>query len=102
MSPTLVSSAEAHETHAYTRLRVCTSCRNTILVARAHAGTARRTGPILEEVLANADHRGISAQIHTGHQRAQDRAREIPFIDIHSHHWNPTPEHVDQLVKEMD
>src|SRR5258705_13971858 len=27
---------------------------------------------------------------------------KFPFIDIHSHHWNPTPEHVDQLVKEMD
>ena len=30
-----------------------------------------------------------------------DRAK-YPFIDIHSHHWNPTQEHVDQLVKEMD
>src|SRR5437016_2172984 len=27
---------------------------------------------------------------------------KFPFIDIHSHHWNPTTEHVDQLVKEMD
>src|SRR5260370_7000836 len=30
-----------------------------------------------------------------------ERAK-FPFIDIHSHHWKPTPEHVDQLVKEMD
>src|SRR5260370_11312318 len=30
-----------------------------------------------------------------------ERAK-FPFIDIHSHHWNPSPEHVDQLVKEMD
>ena len=30
-----------------------------------------------------------------------DRAK-FPFIDIHSHHWNPTPERVDKLVKEMD
>src|SRR6201982_1991566 len=30
-----------------------------------------------------------------------ERAK-LPFIDIQSHHWNPTPEHVDQLVKEMD
>src|SRR5437763_14967688 len=30
-----------------------------------------------------------------------ERAK-FPFIDIHSHHWNPTPEHVDRLVKEMD
>ena len=30
-----------------------------------------------------------------------DRAK-FPFIDIHSHHWNPTPDHVDKVVKEMD
>ncbi len=30
-----------------------------------------------------------------------DRAK-YPFIDIHSHHWEPTPEYVDKLVKEMD
>ena len=30
-----------------------------------------------------------------------ERAR-YPFVDIHSHHWNPTAQHVDELVKEMD
>src|SRR5213079_2797358 len=30
-----------------------------------------------------------------------ERAK-FPFIDIHSHHWNPTPEEVERLVKEMD
>ena len=30
-----------------------------------------------------------------------ERAR-FPFVDIHSHHWNPTVEEVDRLVKEMD
>ncbi len=30
-----------------------------------------------------------------------DRAK-FPFVDIHSHHWNPTPEEVNRLVKEMD
>ncbi|PYT95857.1 MAG: hypothetical protein DMG38_25900, partial [Acidobacteria bacterium] len=30
-----------------------------------------------------------------------ERAK-FPFIDIHSHHWNPTPEQADQLAKEMD
>src|SRR5437879_4100716 len=30
-----------------------------------------------------------------------ERAK-FPFIDIHSHHWNPTPGEVDRLVKEMD
>ena len=28
-----------------------------------------------------------------------ERAK-FPFIDIHSHHWNPTAAEVDQLVKE--
>src|ERR1700716_4198497 len=30
-----------------------------------------------------------------------ERAK-FPFIDIHSHHWNPTPEEVDRLLNEMD
>jgi uncharacterized protein len=30
-----------------------------------------------------------------------ERAR-FPFIDIHSHHWNPSKEEVEKLVKEMD
>ena len=30
-----------------------------------------------------------------------ERAK-FPFIDIHSHHWNPTPEHVEDLIKGMD
>src|SRR5437899_9935521 len=30
-----------------------------------------------------------------------ERAK-FPFIDIHSHHWNPNAERVDKLVKEMD
>src|SRR6266566_8549507 len=30
-----------------------------------------------------------------------ERAK-FPFIDIHSNHWNPTPEEVERLVKEMD
>src|SRR3977135_4722623 len=30
-----------------------------------------------------------------------ERAK-FPFIDIHSHHWNPTAEEVDRLGQEMD
>jgi predicted TIM-barrel fold metal-dependent hydrolase len=30
-----------------------------------------------------------------------ERAK-YPFVDIHSHYWSPTPEHVDQVVKEMN
>src|SRR2546423_5090158 len=29
-----------------------------------------------------------------------ERAK-FPFIDIHSHHWNPTAEEVDRLVQEI-
>jgi len=32
----------------------------------------------------------------------QPEHAKYPFVDIHSHHWNPTPEHVEALVKEMD
>jgi predicted TIM-barrel fold metal-dependent hydrolase len=32
----------------------------------------------------------------------QIQRAKYPFVDIHSHHWNPTAEHVDQVVKEMD
>jgi predicted TIM-barrel fold metal-dependent hydrolase len=34
-------------------------------------------------------------------ERKIERAK-FPFIDIHSHHWNPTPEHVEDLIKGMD
>ena len=30
-----------------------------------------------------------------------ERAK-FPFVDIHSHHWNPAAEEVDRLVREMD
>jgi hypothetical protein len=30
-----------------------------------------------------------------------ERAK-FPFIDIHSHHWNPTSAEVDELIKGMD
>jgi len=30
-----------------------------------------------------------------------ERAK-FPFIDIHSHHWNPTPAEVDELIRGMD
>jgi uncharacterized protein len=32
----------------------------------------------------------------------QIQRAKYPFVDIHSHHWSPTAEHVDQVVKEMD
>jgi predicted TIM-barrel fold metal-dependent hydrolase len=40
-----------------------------------------------------------STLVTAEHQIAQAK---YPFVDIHSHHWNPTAEHVDQVVKEMN
>lgn len=34
-------------------------------------------------------------------QHLIERAK-FPFVDIHSHHWNPTQEHVEDLIKGMD
>src|SRR6266704_4250509 len=34
-------------------------------------------------------------------EHPNERAK-YPFVDIHSHHWSPTSEHVDQVVKEMN
>jgi uncharacterized protein len=34
-------------------------------------------------------------------QHKIERAK-YPFIDIHSHHWNPTPQHVEDLIQGMN
>ena len=67
-------------------------CSAALLWARASQSQSQQT-PTIEE------YNPKSTLVVPEHkiQRAK-----YPFIDIHSHHWNPTPEHVDQLVKEMD
>jgi uncharacterized protein len=46
-----------------------------------------------------AEYQPNSTLVTTEHK--PQRAK-YPFVDIHSHHWNPTAERVDELVKEMD
>src|ERR1700757_3830511 len=60
--------------------------------AQAQEATNGRV-PTIEEYQPN------STLVTPQHQI--ERAK-YPFVYIHSHHWNPTADHVDQVVKEMD
>ena len=60
--------------------------------ARTQGGGSGRV-PTIEEYQPNST-------LVTPEHRIE-RAK-YPFVDIHSHHWNPTVEHVDQVLKEMD
>src|SRR6202166_2451729 len=62
-------------------------------VARSQQSSTSQQTPTIEE------YQPKSTLVTKEHKL--ERAK-YPFIDIHSHHWNPTPQHVDQLVKEMD
>ena len=55
----------------------------------AGANGCKRTG---------AKHRGVPAEVNAGHAGTQTRACQVSVC----RHWNPTPEYVDKLVKEMD
>ena len=61
--------------------------------ARTQQGSASQQTPTIEE------YNPKSTLVVKEHKI--ERAK-FPFVDIHSHHWNPTPERVEQLVKEMD
>jgi len=64
------------------------------------AGTrAQAQGPTNGRVPTIEEYQPKSTLVTAEHQI--QRAK-YPFVDIHSHHWNPTAEHVDQVVKEMD
>jgi predicted TIM-barrel fold metal-dependent hydrolase len=64
------------------------------------AGTrAQEQGPSNGRVPTIDEYQPKSTLVTSEHHI--ERAK-YPFIDIHSHHWNPTPEHVDQVVKEMN
>src|SRR6266404_3910633 len=67
-------------------------CSAALLWARASQSQSQQT-PTIEE------YNPKSTLVVPEHKI---QLAKYPFIDIHSHHWNPTPEHVDQLVKEMD
>jgi predicted TIM-barrel fold metal-dependent hydrolase len=61
--------------------------------ARTQQGSASQQTPTIDE------YNPKSTLVVKEHKI--ERAK-FPFIDIHSHHWNPTPERVEQLVREMD
>ncbi|HEY6944544.1 MAG TPA: amidohydrolase family protein, partial [Candidatus Acidoferrum sp.] len=73
-----------------------------LLLARIHAGAPQQQDqstkkysqtPTIEE------YQPKSTLVTKEHKI--DRAK-FPFIDIHSHHWNPTADEVDRLAREMD
>jgi predicted TIM-barrel fold metal-dependent hydrolase len=78
-----------------------TAAISALLLARTHAGSVQQDQaakkysqtPTIEEYQPKST---LLTKEHL-----VERAK-FPFIDIHSHHWNPTKEHVDQLVREMD
>src|SRR5215472_2044456 len=83
------------------RILLCGAVTLTVLMEMGQAecteaqaqGEGNGRAPTIEEyqpksTLVTAEH---------GPERAK-----YPFVDIHSHHWNPTAERVDELVKEMD
>ena len=67
--------------------------RRNAVIARSQDSAASQQTPTIEQ------YHPKSTLVTKEHKL--DRAK-FPFIDIHSHHWNPSPERVDKLVKEMD
>jgi predicted TIM-barrel fold metal-dependent hydrolase len=71
-----------------------------LLYARRNAAATQQPGTASSQQTPTIDQYQPKSTLVTK-QHLLDRAR-FPFIDIHSHHWNPTADRVDQLVKEMD
>jgi predicted TIM-barrel fold metal-dependent hydrolase len=66
---------------------------------RPAATRTQAQGPATGRVPTIDEYQPKSTLVTPQHQI--ERAR-YPFVDIHSHHWNPSSEHVDQVVKEMN
>src|SRR5882724_8841719 len=83
------------------RIAVCLALLLMIgSLALRHLASARQSGsPASQQVPTLDQYQPKSTLVVPEHKL--ERAK-FPFIDIHSHHWNPTAEHVDQVVKEMD
>src|SRR5689334_25044259 len=69
------------------------------LLARTRAGGAQQDQKKYSQTPTIDEYQPKSTLVTKEHKI--ERAK-FPFIDIHSHHWNPTPGEVDRLVKEMD
>src|SRR5438034_8749183 len=72
---------------------------SVLLPTRTYAGTPEQDAKNYTQTPSLEEYRPRSTLVTREHKI--ERAR-FPFIDIHSHHANPTAQHVDQLVKEMD
>src|SRR5256884_5277515 len=72
-----------------------------LLLARVHARALQKdqSAKKFSQVPTIEEYQPKSTLVTKEHK--VERAK-FPFIDIHSHHWNPTPGEVDQLVGEMD
>lgn len=68
-------------------------------LARTHAGAPQQDQKKYSQTPTIEEYQPKSTLVTKEHKI--ERAK-FPFIDIHSHHWNPTAEEVDRLVREMD
>jgi predicted TIM-barrel fold metal-dependent hydrolase len=71
----------------------------SFLLARARAGGPQQDQKKYSQTPTIEEYQPKSTLVTKEHK--VERAK-FPFIDIHSHHWNPTAEEVDRLVREMD
>lgn len=71
----------------------------TFLLARTRAGEQQQEKKNYSQTPTIDEYQPKSTLVTKEHKI--ERAK-FPFIDIHSHHWNPTAEEVDRLVREMD
>src|SRR5690348_3101724 len=69
------------------------------LLARTHANAPQQDQRKYSQMPTIEEYQPKSTLVTKEHKI--ERAK-FPFIDIHSHHWNPTAEEVDRLVREMD
>jgi len=71
----------------------------SLLLVRTHAGAPQQDQKKYSQTPTIEEYQPQSTLVTKEHK--VERAK-FPFIDIHSHHWNPTAEEVDRLVGEMD
>src|SRR5690242_3071501 len=71
----------------------------SFLLARTHAKAPQQDQKKYSQTPTIEEYQPKSTLVTKEHK--VERAK-FPFVDIHSHHWNPTAEEVDRLVKEMD
>src|SRR5437016_12256066 len=76
------------------------AARFAVLIVWPRAATTQPDQARQEQRMPTIDEYQPKSRVVTQEHKVE-RAK-FPFIDIHSHHWNPTAEEVDRLVKEMN